>query len=175
MSFALRIHSAPRALHRRLPMALAMFALGASTFALVFAESEQRGTITLAALACLAVFLARRRLARGAGSADGSLSIDEAGRASWIDSRIGALASKPVRIERWSVFGPYAWLRLRAQEESTTIDVMFARGRSQGEAHRCVEGSDAGDDWRRLRAWLLWYGRGTLPADGRTRSGRARQ
>jgi len=169
LSFAVRIDSAPRALHRRLPRALALFALGASLFALVFAEPAQRGPLALAALGCVAVAWGRRRLARGAESADGSLSIDEAGRASWIDSRAGAPAPRPVRIERWNVLGPYAWLRLRAQDEPAMIDVMFARVRRTGDADA------AAGDWRRLRAWLLWYGRGTTPVDGRSASASARQ
>ncbi|MCD6680099.1 MAG: hypothetical protein LT102_05490 [Burkholderiaceae bacterium] len=166
MSFALRIDSAPRALHRRLVVALAIFALGASVCALVFAEPAQRGVLALAALGCAAVAWGRQRLARGAEPAEGSLHIDEAGRASWIDSRARPLAPRPVRIERWNVLGPYAWLRLRAQDEPKTIDVTFARLRRAG---------DTGDDWRRLRAWLLWYGRGTTPAAGRSVPASTRQ
>ena len=169
MSFALRIESAPRALHRRLTAALAIFALAATLFALVFGEPAQRAAIALAARGCLAIAVARRRLAKSAGPADGSLRIDEAGRASWVDSRAGASSPRPVRIERWNVFGPYAWLRLRAQDEPAAIDAMFVRGRSEGGA------AVAGDDWRRLRAWLLWYGRGATPADARPATARARQ
>jgi len=165
LSFALRIDSAPRALHRRLIIALALFALGASSFALVFAEPAQRGALALAALGCAAIAWGRQRLARGAQAAEGSLSIDEAGRANWVDSRARALAPRPVRIERWNVLGPYAWLRLRAQDEPQTIDAMFAR----------VGGPGPSADWRRLRAWLLWYGRGTTPADGRSGPVHARQ
>ncbi|MBW7924029.1 MAG: hypothetical protein H3C59_04710 [Burkholderiaceae bacterium] len=172
MSFALRIESAPRALHGRLTAALAIFALAATLFALVFGEPAQRAAIALAALACLAIAVGRRRLQKSAAPADGSLSIDEAGRASWVDSRAGASSPRPVRIERWNVFGRYAWLRLRAQDERSAIDAMFVRGRSADDAG---EAADAGNDWRRLRAWLLWYGRGTTPADAGAATGRARQ
>lgn len=162
MSFALHIDSAPRALRRRLPVALAFFALAASLFALAGAEPAQRGAIALAALACFALALGRRRFAKAGGPADGSLAIDEEGRASWIDARDGG--RRPVRVERWNVLGPFAWLRLRADGEPA-IDAMFARSRSRGEA-----ADVAGNDWRRLRAWLIWYGRGTLRADARPAS-----
>jgi len=165
LSFALRIDSAPRALHRRLAVALAIFALGASVYALVLAEPAQRGVLALAALGCATVAWGRQRLARGAEPAEGSLDIDEAGRASWVDARACTLAPRPVHIERWNVLGSYAWLRLRAQDEKKSFDAVFAR----------VDGPERAADWRRLRAWLLWYGRGKAPADGRSAGGRARQ
>ncbi len=158
MSFALRIDSAPRALAQRLHVALAFFALFGSIFATAFAEPEQRGAIVLASLACFAIAAGRRRFSKTRGPADGSLAIDEQGRASWSDARGGERGQRAVRIERWNVFGPLAWLRLRVAGESATIDVMFSRFGAGGIA------ADP-DDWRRLRAWLLWYGRGATRAD----------
>src|SRR5690606_4933888 len=100
VSFAVRLDSALQALHRRLRMALAAFALAASSFALAFAEPAQRGWIALASLACFAFAFGRARLAarrhpgsrRGsrawlgaASPATGRLSIDDTGNASWTD------------------------------------------------------------------------------------------
>lgn len=192
MSFAVRIDSAPRALQRRLPWALAAFALGASLFALAFAEPSQRGTLALASLACFAIAFGRRRLAqrrpgnrRRSGPVEGSLSIDEAGRASWADASDAACDARPVRIERWNVLGPFAWLRLRVDGEPAAFDVLLARRPGRGARRRDREArlpgrdgpSDAAgeNDWRRLRAWLLWYGRGAARAAALSGSARASQ
>jgi len=158
VSFALRIDSAPRALQRRLPASLAAFALAASLFAIAFADLPQRGGLVLASLACFALALGRCRRAKRAGALEGSLIIDENGRAAWIGVRGLAGEPRPVRIERWNVFGPLAWLRLRFEGEPVAAHVMFARGNGR-------DGADRGEnEWRRLRAWLLWYGRGGMPA-----------
>src|SRR5690606_6182715 len=131
VSFAVRIDSAPQALHRRLQIALVAFAIATSSFAFILAEPAARGWIALAALVCFAVALGRWRLAEkarrpgrprrrlpswivGTSPAVGSLSIDDAGRASWTDAPdCTGGAVRPVRIERWNLVGPFAWLRLR--------------------------------------------------------------
>jgi len=159
VAFALRIDSAPRALQRRLPALLAVFALAASLFAIAFADLSQRGALVLASLACFALALARCRRAKRAGPLEGSLSIDEEGRAAWVDAGTVAGEARPVCIERWNVLGPLAWLRLRFEGDPVAADVMFARG-------DCGAAAERGEnEWRRLRAWLLWYGRGAMPAD----------
>lgn len=184
MSFAVRLDSASQALHRRLRMALVAFALAASSFALAFADPAERGWIALAALACSAFAFGRARLGArcpglrrllgrwlvGAAPATGKLSIDDTGNASWTDASDAADgAARPVRIERWNVLGPFAWLRLRDYGGRETVDVLLAR---RGAA---VEAQDAVDDWRRLRAWLLWYGRGGTPAGMRVDAARGRE
>lgn len=185
MSFAVRLDSASQALHRRLRMALAAFALAASSFALAFAEPAQRGWIALASLACFAFAFGRARLAarrhpgsrRGsrawlgaASPATGRLSIDDTGSASWTDGIEAAGGSaRPVRIERWNLLGPFAWLRLRADGGREAIDVLLAR---RGAA---AAQEEAAADWRRLRAWLLWYGRGGTPAGMRVDAARGRE
>lgn len=189
MSFAVRLDSAPQRLHRRLRIALVAFALAASSFALAFAEPAARGWIALAALASFAVAFGRARPASNAGAggrprrrlpawiagtspAGGTLWIDESGRASW--SHVPGCAGdppRPVRIERWNLIGPFAWLRLRAANAREPIDVLIARkGAGTRKADIAVD-----DDWRRLRAWLLWYGRGGTPADDRSGAARERQ
>ncbi len=208
MSFAVRLDSAPQALHRRLRNALVAFALATSSFALAFAEPAARGWIALAALACFALAFGRRRLVVRAGRversrrrlpawlvgalpASGSLCIDDGGRARWIgtpgsaedasapSSRSSATprldgadaAARPVRIERWNVLGPFAWLRLRADDSREPIDVLLA---CKGTGARKAGTADD-DDWRRLRTWLLWYGRGGTPADALSGGARTRQ
>lgn len=192
MSFAVRIDSAPRALQRRLPWALAAFALGASLFALVFAEPSQRAALAIASLACFAIAFGRHRFAQRrsgnrlrSGPVEGSLSIDEAGRASWTDASDVARIAHPVRIERWNVLGPFAWLRLRVDGEPAALDVLLARRAGGGARHQDREARLAGrdgtsdasgeNDWRRLRAWLLWYGRGATRAGALSGSARASQ
>ncbi|HEY0878575.1 MAG TPA: hypothetical protein VGE10_08990 [Zeimonas sp.] len=187
MSFAVRIDTAPRALQQRVPPVLAAFAVAASLFALAFAEPSQRGWIALAAIACFGTAFGRHRLRRrggmvpdprgrremggaGAGLTEGSLRIDEAGGVRWIDAHDPDRCARPVRIERWNVLGPFAWLRLRFEDGAGALDVTFARRR----ARTGDTGETGEDDWRRLRAWLLWYGRGTAPA-GRSAAARARQ
>ncbi len=167
MSFALRIDSAPLALQRRLSVALGAFALAASLLAIVFGEASQRGAIALAALACFAVAFGRWRFARGAGWAAGSLSIDEHGAARWTDADDPRCAPRPVRIERWNVLGGCAWLRLRAEGEGEAREVMFVRRRTSRDGVAEANGAEANgaEDWRRLRAWLLWYGRGAAQGD----------
>lgn len=190
MSFAVQLDSAPQALHRRLHAALVVFALAASTLALAFAEPADRSWIALVSFASFAFAFGRRRLASGRRFAErprplrrlrrwiggvspaaGRLSIDDAGRASWRDAmHSSGGAVRAVRVERWNVLGPLAWLRLRADGGRETIDVLFMR-RSAGAGT-----TDAGtDDWRRLRAWLLWYGRGGMPAETLAGAARDRQ
>ncbi len=171
MSFALRLESAPLALQRRLPLALAAFALAASLLAIAFGEPAQRGTIALASLACFVVAFGRRRFARGTGPAAGSLRIDEQGGAQWTDGSDPGHAPRAVRIERWNVLGACAWLRLRRDGEREALDVMFVRPRIRPGA----VGANGVDDWRRLRAWLLWYGRGAVRSDSPSASASARQ
>lgn len=189
MSFAVRIDSAPQALHRRLQIALVAFAIATSSFAFILAEPAARGWIALAALVCFAVALGRWRLAEkarrpgrprrrlpswivGTSPAVGSLSIDDAGRASWTDAPdCTGGAARPVRIERWNLVGPFAWLRLRVSEGCEPIDVLLARSG----ADACKASPAIDDDWRRLRAWLLWYGRGGTPADAPSGATPARQ
>ncbi|MCO5100139.1 MAG: hypothetical protein M9885_04450 [Burkholderiaceae bacterium] len=163
MAFALRIDSAPRALQRRLPALLAVFALAATLFAIAFADPSRRGALVLASLACFAFALARCRRTKRAGLLEGSLSIDEEGRAAWVDAfRTVAGEARPVRIERWNMLGPLAWLRLRFEGDPVAADVMFARGDRGGGGAAAAERGE--NEWRRLRAWLLWYGRGAMPA-----------
>jgi len=185
--FAVRLDTAPPALQRRLWLTLGAFALAASTFALVFAEASQRGWIALAVAACFAAAFARsgrRGFARRC--AQGRLSIDEAGRAVWshASERDGGLherdgdmsrrtdrARRPVRIERWHVIGALAWLRLRFEDDGRAFDVLLARP-GFGRGTSCLDGEN---DWRRLRAWLLWYGRGAVSVDARPDPGAAPQ
>ncbi len=171
MSFALRLDSAPLALQRRLPVALAAFALAACLPAIAYGEPAQRGTIALFSLACFAIAFGRRRFARGTGPAAGSLSIDEQGGAQWTDGSDPGHAPRPVRIERWNVLGACAWLRLRPDGAGEAVNVMFVRPRIR---HGAV-GASGADDWRRLRAWLLWYGRGAVRSDSPSASASARQ
>lgn len=188
MSFAVRLDTAPPALQRRLWLALGAFALAASTFALVFADASQRGWIAFAVAACFAVAFARAgRPGFARRPAQGSLSIDEAGRAVWRDTgerhgdmrgdtheRRGGVrerdggtrprgdcAPRPVRIERWHVLGALAWLRLRFEDDGQAFDVLLAR-LDAGRKTPCRDGEN---DWRRLHAWLLWYGRGATAPD----------
>lgn len=191
MSFAVRLHSAPRALARSLHFALAGFALIAALFALVFAEPSARGWIALAAFACFALALARprmiqlgtsisnrsgraprhfRRLPQRAAAA-GSLHIDEAGRANWIDDGDPARAARPVRIERWNLLGAFAWLQLRRDDAPEVLDVLMSRVPGQSD----TPDTAAQDDWRRLRAWLLWYGRGGVSPAALPETSGARQ
>ena len=190
MSFAVQLDSAPRALHWRLHLMLVGFALAASALALAFAEPADRGWIALLSVACFAMTFGRRRLITGrrpaersvpsrrlhrwvggASPAAGRLSIDDTGRASWRDADDSSGGpERVVRIERWNVLGPLAWLRLRADDGRETIDVLLTR-RSAG----ADTANAATDDWRRLRAWLLWYGRGGTPAEVLQGAGRARR
>jgi len=190
VSFAVQLASAPQALHRRLHAVLVGFALAASALALAFAEPADRSWIALISFACFAIALGRRRVAAGrrpaerpkpsrrlsswiggASPAAGRLSIDDAGRASWRDATDSSGdPARAVRVERWNVLGPLAWLRLRADGRRETIDVLFMRRSADAGTANAVT-----DDWRRLRAWLLWYGRGGAPAEGLSGAGRARQ
>jgi len=168
VSFAVCIDTVPPAWHRRFRLALGAFALAASVFALVFADAPQRAWIALAAILCLVAALARAAV--GAAPAQGRLAIDETGRACWSDVPDRGRGARPVCIERWHLLGPLAWLRLRFEGEGTRFDALLARP-----AAAPPRRGDGENDWRRLRAWLLWYGRGAVSVDARPDPGAAPQ
>ncbi len=167
MSFEVRLDTAPRSLYGVLRAALLAFALASAALALGAGEPAQRGWIALACALPFVVVLARRP----APPAAGTLAIDAAGRAFFVEAARPASGALAVRIERWNVFGPFAWLRLRGEGARRPLDVLFVRGgrTRAADVFPAVDGpkngdATSGDDaWRRLLAWLAWYGRGRAP------------
>ena len=146
MSFSFALSCAPsrglRALHG------ATVGLAAAGFALAAWLAPQPWGIALAAAAVPACWLAWRHGARGLSW--GRLAVDESGQARW--QQAGAVPTRdprPVRIERWCATEQLIWVRFCEAGRRRHRDVLFARA-----------GCDAGQ-WRGLRSWLAWLGRGS--------------
>ena len=145
MSFAFALSCAPsrglRALHA------ATVALAAAGFGLAAWLAPQPWAIALVMTGVPVCGLAWRRGARGLSW--GRLAVDESGQARW--QRAGAVPAqdpRPVRIERWCTTERLIWVRFCEVGQRRRQDVLFARA-----------GCDAGQ-WRGLRSWLIWLGRG---------------
>lgn len=145
MSFAFRIDAVPtrglRVLHA------AMIALAVAGFGwAAWLASPPWSVVWLAAAvpACAAAWWRGMR-----GLSWGRLSVDERGQCRWLDpGEAPQEAGRPVRIERWCATERLAWLRLREARHGRRHDVLLARD-------ACVAAQ-----WRSLRTWLTWLGRG---------------
>lgn len=198
MSFAVQLASAAPEILQRLRLTLAVFAVAALGVAWLVAGTSSGPWSGVAALVGSGVILARLRWP-GAAAACGVLRIDDLGQASWLGP--GRSVAVPVQVQQWHLVGRLAWLRLRLTGDpdagARDLDVLFWRRTSRGEwteesvpgtlpggwVRRRVPGEAgvrrapvagvAEDGWRRLGAWLLWYGRGPVSNAAPDASGEA--
>lgn len=144
MSIAFQVHAvrtgAVRLLHA------ATLALAACGFALAaWIAPASRGGAWLAA-GIAACWLAWRGGARGLSW--GRLAVDAQGQGCWQPDGASAATARPARIECWCATERLVWLRWRDAGDGRRRDTLIAR-----------DACDAGQ-WRSLRAWLCWLGRG---------------
>ncbi len=146
MGFAFELGVRRTGTLQRLHAALIVFA--AAGFALAGGLAPAPWPLAWWAAAVPACLAARRFGARGL--AWGRLRVDAAGGGRWMHDGASAPAeSEPVRIERWCATEGLVWLRFReAGGAGPRRDALIAR-----------DACDAAQ-WRGLRAWLVWLGRG---------------
>lgn len=145
MSFAFHLRAAPssgvRTLHAcTASLAVAGFALAAWLAPPAWTGAWLGGGV---AVGWVAWRYGGRRLSWG------RLSIDETGGARWQaqDDAAGD-GARIVRIERWCATERLVWLRFAEAGEGGRRDTLIARDACSAE------------QWRCLRAWLNWLGRG---------------
>ncbi|MBN9461788.1 MAG: hypothetical protein J0H00_11260 [Burkholderiales bacterium] len=146
MSLGFRIDVAPTRGLRLIQRALVAFAAAGFALAGALAAGGSGAALALAGLA--SCWLAWRAGVRGLSW--GQLAVDEAGRAAWRGAGSGEPGS-PVEVERWHAGQALVWLRLREAGQRRARHVLLLRAACGGEP------------WRRLRAWLVWLGRGPAP------------
>ena len=168
VSFAVQLAAAPPVIVRRMQLALAAFAILALGVAWPGVDAARRLPFGVFAAIAAGAIVARLHGA-GRRNAEGVLHIDAAGQACW--RGIGQAPATPVQVRQWHVLGRMAWLRLHVLREpgigvaDDRIDVLFWRRSEHGHPSDARGPDERGagaaeDEWRRFRAWLLWYGRG---------------
>jgi len=145
MSFSFHLRAAPtsgvRALHAStVTLAAAGFALAAWLGPPAWAGAWIGGGVA----ACWAAWrYGGRRLSWG------RLIVDESGDGRWeAQDDAAAEGARTVRIERWCATERLVWLRLAETGDGGRRDTLIARDACSAE------------QWRCLRAWLNWLGRG---------------
>ncbi len=173
MSFAVELATAPPSVFRRIRAALCVFAASGCAIAVAqlqpvdaWAPVAVRSSLPAVAVAVpfvvvlvllsvvlaalfLALASAIARRGRAAPLPAGRLVVDAAGDAAWRPLGGEAAAPEPVAIERWYVLGSFAWIAVRFAGDRRARDLLLVHGADESA-------------WRRLRAWLVWYGRGRV-------------
>lgn len=149
MSFAVEIAAAPLSVLHRIHAAMYAFGAVACVLALVYVQSADfrwfaAVCLLVLALACVVSIVSLHR--RRAPLVRGSLVVDACGNAAWRPLAGNATHAGSVDVVRWYVLGSYAWIAVRFPDDRRARDLLLRHG---------------GDEpaWRRLRAWLVWYGR----------------
>lgn len=156
MSFGFQLDVAPTRGLRLIQRALVVFAATGFAFAGTLAPAGPGAALYgIGALVCLLAWhRGLRRLSWG------RLTVDAGGACNWADAHQSARATGQAgapacaaRIERWRAGEMLVWMRLREPARRRARDVLLMRTAYDEE------------QWRRLRAWLAWLGRGPAPRD----------